>query len=209
MIYSEKIHHLSGRKPSKHNINSAKDLKNLNCYTGSWPINKGTQQTNHTTHTPPRWPSGKASGSRAEYLQFESHLRQDFLRVESYQWLQNWHSSGCPARRLALQGQRWDWSARCKYTVTGWDGKFDLQLLSQRGSTSNCLSRSVPEIHSHVAGMLSNPTNQQQGCHWTFAKITENLHVCVPSHRKWTQKETESSERERWNRWKQNGSGQK
>ena len=34
--------------------------------------------------------------------------------------------------------------------------KFDLQLLSQCGSTYNCLSRSVPVIHSHVAGMLSN-----------------------------------------------------
>ena len=25
-----------------------------------------------------------------------------FVGVESYQWLQNWHSSGYPARRLAL-----------------------------------------------------------------------------------------------------------
>ena len=38
----------------------------------------------------------------------------------------------------------------------------DLQVLSQCGSTSNCLSRSVPEIHWHVAGSLSNqPTNKQ------------------------------------------------
>ena len=45
----------------------------------------------------------------------------------------------------------------CRYRVsagTGWPGvvtgkgrKFDLQLVSQCGSTSNCLSRSVPEIH--------------------------------------------------------------
>ena len=41
-------------------------------------------------------------------------------------------------------------------TVTGWDGKFDLQLLSQCGSTSTCLSRSVPEIHWHVAWTFSN-----------------------------------------------------
>ena len=33
---------------------------------------------------------------------FESRLRPDFFGVESYQWLQNWHSSGYPARRLAL-----------------------------------------------------------------------------------------------------------
>ena len=42
-----------------------------------------------------------------------------FFRVQSYQWLKIWHFSGCPARRLALRCQRWDWSARCQYTVTG------------------------------------------------------------------------------------------
>ena len=47
-------------------------------------------------------PSGKASTSRAEGPGFESRLGRDFFRVESYQWLQNWHSSGFPARRLAL-----------------------------------------------------------------------------------------------------------
>ena len=41
----------------------------------------------------------KASASRVEEVPgLESHLRQDFSRVESYQWLQNWHSSGYPAR---------------------------------------------------------------------------------------------------------------
>ena len=41
--------------------------------------------------------------------------------------------------------------------------KFDLQLLSQRGSTWNCLSRSVSEIHQHVAGTLSSqPTTDKQ-----------------------------------------------
>ena len=104
----------------------------------------------------------KASASRAEDPGFESHLQRDFSGVESYQRLKNWHSSGYPARRLAFSGQRWDWLARCQYTVTGRLGKLDLQLLSQCGSTSNCLSRSVPEIHSHVAETLSNqPTNQQ------------------------------------------------
>ena len=34
---------------------------------------------------PPRWPSGKASASRAENPGFESCLRRDFFRVESYQ----------------------------------------------------------------------------------------------------------------------------
>ena len=44
----------------------------------------------------------KASTSRAEDPGFESRLRQNFFWVESYQWLQNWYSSGYPARCLAL-----------------------------------------------------------------------------------------------------------
>ena len=46
-------------------------------------------------------PVVKASASRAEDPGFESRLRWDFSGVESYQWLQNWHCSGYPARRLA------------------------------------------------------------------------------------------------------------
>ena len=34
---------------------------------------------------PPRWPSGKASASRAEGPGFESRLLRDFFGVESYQ----------------------------------------------------------------------------------------------------------------------------
>ena len=34
---------------------------------------------------PPRWPSGKASASRAEGPGFESRLRRDLFGVESYQ----------------------------------------------------------------------------------------------------------------------------
>ena len=37
------------------------------------------------TLRPPRWPSGKASASRAEDPGFESRLRRDFFGVESYQ----------------------------------------------------------------------------------------------------------------------------
>ena len=84
-----------------------------------------------------------------------------FFQVESYQWLKYWHSSDYPAKCLALEGQRWDRLARCQYTVTGWETKFDLQLLSQCGSTYTCMSRSISEIHSHVAGTLSNqPSNK-------------------------------------------------
>ena len=51
---------------------------------------------------PPHWTSGRASASRAEDPMFEFRLRRDFFRVESYQWLKNWHSSGYPARRQVL-----------------------------------------------------------------------------------------------------------
>ena len=52
--------------------------------------------------------------------------------------------------------------ARCQYTVTGWDEKLDLQYLSHCGSTYNFLSRSVPGIHSHVAGTLRKQASNQQ-----------------------------------------------
>ena len=61
----------------------------------------------------------KASTSRVEDPGFESRFRRDFFGVESYQYLQYWHSSGYAARRLALQGQLWNGSARYEYTVTG------------------------------------------------------------------------------------------
>ena len=60
--------------------------------------------------------------------------------------------------------------------MTGWDGKFGLQHLSQCGSTYNYLCRSVPEIHSHAAGTLSNqPTNKPWdtlACCWDVKQPT-------------------------------------
>ena len=53
----------------------------------------------------------KVSASRAEGPRFES-LRRDFYRVESYQWLKNWHSNCYLAKRLASLSQ----------TLTGWPG---------------------------------------------------------------------------------------
>ena len=41
----------------------------------------------HWLSWPTRWPSGKASASRAEDPGFESCWRRDFFGVESYQWL--------------------------------------------------------------------------------------------------------------------------
>ena len=44
----------------------------------------------------------KASTSGAEDPGFEPLLRRDFSGVELYQSLKHWHTSGYPARRLAL-----------------------------------------------------------------------------------------------------------
>ena len=85
---------------------------------------------------PPRWPSGWGIRLGRGRSGVRISVEKGFFRVESYQWLQNWHSSsGYPTRCLPLQGQCWDWSARCQYTATGWGRKLDLQLLSQCGST--------------------------------------------------------------------------
>ena len=51
-------------------------------------------------------------------------------------------SLSCQA--LGIMGQRWDWFAWHQYTVTGWDRKFDHQLLRQRLQLS---SRSIQGIH--------------------------------------------------------------
>ena len=92
----------------------------------------------------------KASASRAQDPEFESRLRRD-LKI------------GNPVATLPGAWRyriSWDRLVWCQYAVTGWDGKFGLQLLSQCGSTYNCLS-TPSEIHSHVAGTLINlPTNQ-------------------------------------------------
>ena len=44
------------------------------------------------------------------------------IPVKLFQWLENWHSSGCPDRGLVLKGQGFDWLARCLYTVIGFYG---------------------------------------------------------------------------------------
>ena len=87
-----------------------------------------------------------------------------FPHVESRQWVTNWYFSGYPAcesqtgTSAATQPSAWrlqdrlcDWLARYQHTVIGYDKKLSLQLLSHSGSAHNCLSRSVPEIHWHVA----------------------------------------------------------
>ena len=89
-----------------------------------------------------------SSASRAEDPVFESRLRCGDFSGSSHTGDLN---TGTPVANLSCLwrdgGQRWDWSALCQYTETGWDGKFELQLLLQCDSTYNCLRRSVPEIH--------------------------------------------------------------
>ena len=56
----------------------------------------------------------------------------------------------------------------------GWSGAsiLQLQFLSQSDFTYNCLSRSVLEIHQHVAGTLSNqPTNELLIWRWTPERL--------------------------------------
>ena len=59
--------------------------------------------------TPPRWPRGKVSASRAAELCSIPGFAVDLFQVKSYQWLKHWYSSGYPDRLLVLWGQRWDW----------------------------------------------------------------------------------------------------
>ena len=85
---------------------------------------------------PPCWPSGKASASRAEGPGFESRLWRDFFGVESYQWLKTLVLQWLPCQAPGVIGSALGLVGPVSvYCVTGWDGKFDLQLLSQCGST--------------------------------------------------------------------------
>ena len=75
-----------------------------------------------------------------------------------------------------IQGQHWDWLAWCQYTVTGRDW-FDLPLLSCCGSKYNCLSRLVPVIHYHVAGVLSNQPANTIGVGVFFHLLLFTCHI--------------------------------
>ena len=77
-------------------------------------------------------------------------LGQVLFWVKSFFWVKfyHWLHIGTPVATLpgAWCYRARDWLVWCQYTVTGWDRKFDLHLLSQCGST-HCLSRRVLEIH--------------------------------------------------------------
>ena len=90
----------------------------------------------------------KASASRAADLGFDSCLHQDLSCVS--------HTGdfeiGTPVGTLP---DTWPYRVSA-----GWDRKFDPRL-SQSGSTRSCLSRSIPEVHQHVAGTLHNQPSSQ------------------------------------------------
>ena len=52
--------------------------------------------------TRPRWPSGLGVRLGSGRSGVRIQLATGFFQVVSYQWLKNWHSSGSPAKRLAL-----------------------------------------------------------------------------------------------------------
>ena len=82
-----------------------------------------------------------------------------------------------------LQGAWWYrvgyWLAWCQYTVTGWDSKFDQQT-SISVLQHECLSRSVYEIHQHVAGTLSKqPTTKFQNSTTRVTKHTAGISTLI------------------------------
>ena len=98
----------------------------------------------------------KASAPRAADRGIDSRLRLDFSGSS--------HTSdlkiGTPVATLP---DAWRYRVRAGTGLPGvsilWLGEMEslvCSFLSQCGSTQNCQSRSVPEIHWHVAGTLSN-----------------------------------------------------
>ena len=69
---------------------------------------------------PPRWCDARGVYLESSGPGFNSSFpRGDFFSDRAVRAIQNWYSSGYPAKRLTLYAQRRDWSARCQYTVTG------------------------------------------------------------------------------------------
>ena len=99
----------------------------------------------------------KASASGAEDPGFESSLRRDFFGSSHTNDLKIGtpvvilpEAPGVIGSALGLVGPVSVYCDLVRWKVLDW------QLLSQCGSTCNCVSRYVPEIHSPVAGTLSN-----------------------------------------------------
>ena len=80
----------------------------------------------------PRWLVARIFATRVAEMGSVPTFSVEIFRIESYS-----HSCGYPARRLVFLGQCWDWLAQCQYTVTWWNRKFYLQLVSHCGSMYN------------------------------------------------------------------------
>ena len=109
-----------------------------------------------TVQVLPCWPSGKVSGSTAT----------DMSLIPALAWISFWVESHNSSWKFSTPVATMSGALHCRVStgtgwagvsiLTWWDRWFDLQLLSQCGSTYNCLSRSVPRKHHYVAGVLSN-----------------------------------------------------
>ena len=98
----------------------------------------------------------KAPASRAEDPRFESRMCRDFSGVELYQWF----NIGTPVATLpgAWRYRVSDGTGRPGVSIL-WLGEMESWICSfylSVAARKNCPSRSVPEIHLHVAGTLSN-----------------------------------------------------
>ena len=138
----------------------------------------------------PRWPSGQGVRLGSGRSGVRIPLATGLFRVESYQWLQKWHSSGYPARRLALQGQRWDWSARCQYTVTGWGRKFDPATSISVWQYVKLSVQICPWDPPACWWDVKQPTNKQfqnwtaLNTHIPYGELSPDLTVSWPNKRK-------------------------
>ena len=98
---------------------------------------------------PSLWPNGQVFA-----LKLGDPGIKPAFPVESYQWLKNLVLQWLPYQAPGVTGSALGLVGPESYTMTGWDGKFDLQFLSQCSSPYNHLSRSMRHT-LHVARTLA------------------------------------------------------
>ena len=89
------------------------------------------------------------------------------------------------ARRLSLQGPRCYWLDRIQYTVIGRERKFDVQLLSQCGSTYNCLSRSSTTSSRTVPSGGNRDTSHGRRMSQPPTSCRERRKTCAAPSNSW------------------------
>ena len=75
--------------------------------------------------------------------------------------LLGWYFNGCLARRLALQGQRWDWLTRFS-VQRDCLRKQAWSAISVYGNTYQCQSRTVPEVHLACRWYVKQPRESER-----------------------------------------------